>query len=130
MSRLLTVALATAAAAGGATLVADGAAGAATKPQVRDVDADVRWDGRLRLEAETAGASRVTFRYRGRTYRARVVDVDREDGTRDWARTVKAKRAHRRGGTTVRVKVRACSQSGCVTRTSREYLERPERDDD
>jgi hypothetical protein len=130
----------TIAAAGAAALLIGGgatAAGAAVTqqgtgggPRVHDVDADLTRDGRVRLEAETArSADRVTFRYDGRTFRARVVDTDADDGTEDWASTVTAARADRDGGTRISVRVRACSEAGCTTRTVRERLEAPDDDD-
>jgi hypothetical protein len=96
--------------------------------RISDIDADLRRGGRLRLEAETRGATRLTFTYRGRHYAGRVVETD--DGAREWARTVRARRGDRSGGHRVRIRVRACGGGDCSTRSSREYLERPGRDDD
>ena len=130
----------TIAAAGAAALLIGGgatAAGAAVTqqqqgpgPRVHEVDADLRRDGRVRLEAETArSADRVTFRYDGRSFAGRVVDTDADDGTEDWASTVTAARGDRAGGTRISVRVRACSEDGCTTRTVRERLEAPDDDD-
>ena len=69
------------------------------------------------LEAETAGASRVTFTYRGRTVKAQRGGFDREDGTRDWYRTVRARGNDAAGNVTVDVKVRACKAGACDTVT-------------
>jgi hypothetical protein len=96
--------------------------------RISDIEADLRRGGRLRLEAETRGARRVTFTYRGRHYAGRVVDTD--DGAREWARTVRARRGDRAGGHRVTIRVRACGGGHCSTRASREYLERPDSDDD
>jgi hypothetical protein len=128
----------TLAAAGAAALLLGGgatAAGAAITDQgggsgrITDVDADLRTDGKLRLEAETPRAvDRVTFRYDGRTFRARVVETD-DDGTEDWASNVTPARADRDGGTRISVRVQACDGDRCTTRTVRERLEGPEDDD-
>jgi hypothetical protein len=93
-------------------------------PRIVDIDADLRLDGRISLEAETAGASRVQFTYRGRIYKARKGAFDHEDGTRDWRRAVRARGSDAGGGTTVEIEVRACKGGACVTRTQREHLER------
>jgi hypothetical protein len=106
--------------------VATGAQSAA--PRIADVDADLRFDGRVYLEAETAGATRVHFTYRGRTVKARRGALDREDGTRDWGRVVRARGGDASGGNTVEIKVRACSGGQCVTATRREHLEREDDD--
>jgi hypothetical protein len=95
----------------------------AAAPRIADIDADLRFDGKVHLEAETAGASRVQFTYRGRTYTARKGGFDAEDGTRDWRRTVRARGGDADGGNTVKIKVRACKGGECVTRTERERLE-------
>jgi hypothetical protein len=95
--------------------------------RISDIDADLQRGGRLRLEAEVRGASRVTFTYRGRHYAGRVVDTD--DGAREWARTVRARRGDRSGGRRVTIRVRACDGGDCTTRSSREHLERPDDDD-
>jgi len=130
----------TIAAAGAAALLLGGgatAAGAAITDQaggtsrISDVDADLRSDGELRLEAETPRAiDRVTFRYDGRTFRARVVDTDDDDGSKDWASNVTPDRADRNGGTRISIRVQACDGDSCSTRTVRERLEAPEADDD
>jgi hypothetical protein len=96
--------------------------------RISDIDADLRRGGRLRLEAETRGATRLTFTYRGRHYAGRVVETD--DGAREWARTVPARGGDRSGGHRVTIRVRACGGGHCSTRSSREYLERPDGDDD
>ncbi len=100
----------------------------AAAPRIVDIDADLRFDGRVYLEAETAGATRVRFTYRGRTFKARRGAFDREDGTRDWGRVVRARGGDAAGGHTVKLKVRACKGGTCVTRTQREHLEREDDD--
>lgn len=91
---------------------------------IDDLDADLLFSGRLRVEAETsANADRVTFTYAGRDAAGRVVEVDRDDGTRDWARSVSARPADRRGNRRITIRARACDGDRCVTRTSREFLE-------
>ncbi len=101
---------------------------AAAAPRVVDVDADLRFDGRVLLEAETAGAGKVTFTYRGVTVKARRGGFDREDGTRDWHRTVRARGTDASGNVTVDIKVRACKAGACDTVTDREHLEREDDD--
>ena len=96
----------------------------AAAPRIVDIDADLRFDGKVYLEAETAGASRVHFTYRGRTVKARKGAFDADDGTRDWGRAVRARGSDANGGTTVEIKVRACKGGQCVTSTQREHLER------
>jgi hypothetical protein len=66
----------------------------------------------------------VHFTYRGRTFKAHRGAFDREDGTRDWGRAVRARGGDAAGGTTVEIEVRACKGGACVTRTERERLER------
>jgi len=137
---LIAVTLAAAAGATGAGVAiantadgpGEGRAGAATSaatsaPRIHDIDADLLRNGRLRLEVETARASRVTFTFGVRQYAGRVVEVDREDGTRDWARTVGTRAA---AGRRVTIRVKACSGQRCASKSSSEVLERPERDDD
>lgn len=93
--------------------------------RVLDADADLHWNGKIRLEAETAGANRVWITYAGTRYRAKLVEIDRQEGTREWARTVRATSAHRAGGRTVTIRVRACAAGGrCAVRSEREYLDR------
>jgi hypothetical protein len=107
------------------------AAGAATATatttatgRVVDADADLVAAKKVRLEAETRGAARVTFIYAGRRHAGRLAEVEREDGTRDWARTVTALRSDRREGRIVAFKVRACDAAGaCTTRSFRERVE-------
>ena len=109
-------------------VAAPAASGAQVAPRIADVDADLRSDGRVVLEAETAGATRVHFTYRGRTVKARKGTFDREDGTRDWRRVVRARGGDAAGGTTVEITVRACEGGTCVTSTQREHLEREDDD--
>jgi hypothetical protein len=109
-------------------VAAPAASGAAAAPRIADIDADLRFDGRVFLEAETAGATRVHFTYRGRTITARKGGFDREDGTRDWHRVVRARSGDAAGGTTVEITVRACKGGTCVTSTQREHLEREDDD--
>lgn len=101
----------------------------AAAARVLDLDADLLFEGRLRLEAETSGADRVTFTYRGHRYRGRLVEIDREDATREWARTITARGADRRGARRITIRAQACDGSRCSTRSESEFLERPERDD-
>jgi hypothetical protein len=70
----------------------------------------------------------VHFTYRGRTFKARRGAFDREDGTRDWRRVVRARGGDAAGGTTVEITVRACKGDRCVTTTQREHLEREDDD--
>jgi hypothetical protein len=129
----------TIAAAGAAALLPGGgatAAGAAVTsqgtggPRISDVDADLTRSGKLRLEAETPrAADRVSFTYDGRTFRARVVDVDDDDRSKDWAATVTPAQADRNGGTRISLRVRACDGDRCTTRTVREHVEAPDDDD-
>jgi hypothetical protein len=120
------------AAVAGATVVDTGSptATAAAGPRISDIDADVATNGRLRLEAETAAAARrVSFTYNGKTVQGKLVDVDDDDRSRDWAVTVPARQADREGGRRVTVKVRACSDGDCATKTSKPFVE-PREDDD
>lgn len=92
--------------AGGAT------AASSTAPRIDDIEVEALAGGKLRLETELIGrATRVTFTYRGRSYKARK----QADG--DWTRTVTA-RGGDRDDSIVRLKVRACNGTKCVTRTS------------
>jgi hypothetical protein len=122
---LAVAAIVATAAAGALALQASGAdqTPSAAAAQVRDIDADLIRPGRLRMEAETAGASRVTFSYRGRSYGGRLDEIDREYGTRDWSHTVRARRGDRRAGRLVTVRVRACTASRCTSTSHRERLE-------
>jgi len=110
------------AAAGDARAVA---AAAPSAPRIHDIDADLLRGGRLRLETETSSrATKVRFTYAGRQYAGRVVDVDRDDATKDWARTVNTSA---KSGRRVTVRVKTCKGQRCTTRSSTELLER---DDD
>jgi len=101
------------------------AAAAPSAPRVHDIDADLLRGGRLRLEAETSiRATKVTFTYAGRQAAGRVVETDREDATKDWARTVTSRSS---AGRRVTIRVKACAGKRCATRSSSELLER---DDD
>jgi hypothetical protein len=111
-----------------AATAAPSAATVKARPIIDDIDADLRFDGRVRLEAETAGAARVTFTYRGRRVAAHKGRLDREDGTRDWRRTVAARGGDASGLATVTIKVRACKGDVCVTRSDTERLEREDLD--
>jgi hypothetical protein len=102
----------------------------ATAVQIHDIDADLLRGDRLRLEAETTGARRVTFTYAGRRYGARLVEIDHNERSREWARVVRARRADIAGRRRLTIPVRACSSGRCVARSSRELLEPPERRDD
>lgn len=97
--------------------------------RVGDLDADLLFSGRLRLQAETSDdVNRLTFTYRGRRYTGRVVEVDREDRTREWERTIQARGADRRGNRTITIRARACDGDRCASRSSREFLEREDDD--
>jgi hypothetical protein len=129
----------TIAAAGAAALLLGGgatAAGAAMTsqdsgtPRITEADADLTRSGRLRLEAETSrSADRVSFHYDGRTFRARVVDVDDDDGSKDWGSTVPPAQVDRNGGTRISLRIRACDGDRCSTRTVQERVEAPDDDD-
>jgi hypothetical protein len=129
----------TIAAAGAAALLLGGgatAAGAAGTtqgsgtPRITHVHAHLTRSGRLRLEAETSrAADRVSFHYDGRMFRARVVDVDDDDGSKDWGSTVTPAQADRNGGTRISLRIRACDGDSCSTRTFREHVEAPDDDD-
>ena len=101
---------------------------AAAAPRVVDVDADLRFDGRVLLEAETAGAGKVTFTYRGRTVKAKRGGFDREDGTRDWYRTVRARGNDAAGNVTVDIKVAPARPARATRSRDREHLEREDDD--
>jgi hypothetical protein len=101
------------------------AAAAPSAPRIHDIDADLLRGGRLRLEAETSSrATKLTFTYAGRQHAGRVVEVDRDDATKDWARTVGTSA---KAGRRVTVRVKTCRGQRCTTRSSSELLER---DDD
>ena len=53
---------------------------------------------------------------------------DREDGTRDWYRTVRARSGDANGNVRVDITVRACKGGSCVTSTQSEHLEREDDD--
>jgi hypothetical protein len=63
------------------------------------------------------------------TFRARVVDVDDDDGSKDWGSTVTPAQADRNGGTRISLRIRACDGDRCSTRTVRERVEAPDDDD-
>jgi hypothetical protein len=111
----------TAGALAAATALA-GAAPALAAPRVIDVDAELERGNRLHLQAETsADARRVTFRIDGRSIRGRLTDIDREDRTREFERTVRA------GGVTQgnrSITVRVCGGGDCASRTVRVFVER------
>lgn len=109
--------------AASATAIGAAASAQSAAPRVDDVDADLLAGGRLRLEAETIRATRVTFAYGDRRVAGRLVEIDDDDGSRDWARTIAPRRADR-PGRRVAVRVIACAGSRCTTRTSRETLDR------
>ncbi|MEZ5122075.1 MAG: hypothetical protein R2736_10945 [Solirubrobacterales bacterium] len=115
-----TTALATAAL--GAAVALTGAAPALAAPHVRDVDAELHPGGWLHLSAETsAGARRLTFHVAGRSIRGRLTDIDREDRTREFERTVRARGV---GTGTRSIRVRVCGRRGCSTQTFRTFVER------
>lgn len=106
-----------------ATTALAAAAPALAAPRVFDVDAELERGNRLHLQAETsADARRVSFRIDGRSIRGRLTDVDREDRTREFDRTVRA------GGVTTgnrAITVRVCGSGGdCASRTVRVFVER------
>jgi hypothetical protein len=119
--RQQSIRLATALALTGLAVAASPALAAA--PSVRDIDAELV-GSQLHLETETAGATKVTFRFAGRSAVGRLTDIDHEDGTRDFERFVKAGgiKPGRRA-----ITVRACGADGCTTRTATVFIER---DDD
>jgi hypothetical protein len=124
MKLLAGVAAAGALAAGVIATTAATAATATAATRAVDGDADLVASSKVRLEAETRGAARVTFVYGGRRHAGRLTGTDREDGTREWARTVTALRSDRAAGRVVSFKVRACDASGaCTTRSFRERVE-------
>lgn len=99
---------------------------AAASAMATDGDADLVGSKSVRLSAETRGATSTTFLYNGKRRAGRLVEIDNEDGTRDWARTVRAKRSDRKPGRIVTFKVRACSGGDCTTT---KFSERVEWDD-
>lgn len=92
----------------------------AAAPSVLDIDAELTPGGRLHLQAETRGATSVTFRWAGRSAKGYVTEIDREDGTREYERTV-ASRGMKPG--TRAITVRACGADGCSSRTVRTHVE-------
>lgn len=107
-------------AAGLATLALAAAPASAAAPSVLDVDAELKPGNRLQLQAETRGATSVTFRWAGRSAKGYVTEIDREDGTRDYERTVSA-RGMKPGMRAITV--RACGADGCTNRTVRTHVE-------
>lgn len=113
----------TAVAVGAAGLAAAALAAApasAAAPSVLDVDAEIKPGGRLHLQAETRGATSVTFKWAGRSAKGYLTEIDREDGTREYERTVSS-RGMKQG--TRAITVRACGADGCTNRTVRTYVE-------
>lgn len=106
-----------------ASLAATASPALAAAPTIRDVDAELE-GGRLHLSTETTGATKVTFRFAGRSAAGRLTDTDAEDGTRDYERRVKAGgiKPGRRA-----ITVKACGADGCTTRTVTLFIDR---DDD
>ena len=114
---------ASAALAVGGTSVADGATGSAAQARVTDGDADI-FGKRIRLEADTTmSTSRVTFIYGGERYRAKLVETDMEDRTREWSHTARSLKSDRSAGRTVKFRVRACDASACTTTRYTEIVE-------
>ena len=99
---------------------------AAASALATDGDADLVTKSQVRLQAETRGASSVQFLYNGRRQNGKLTEIDDEDGTRDWSRTVTAKRSDRKPGSRVTCKVRACGDGKCTTT---KFSERVEWDD-
>lgn len=92
----------------------------AAAPSVLDVDAELTPGGRLHLQTETRGATSVTFKWAGRSAKGYLTEIDREDGTREYERTV-ASRGMKPG--TRAITVRACGADGCTSRTVRTHVE-------
>lgn len=107
-------------AAGLAAAALAAAPASAAAPSVLDIDAELTPGGRLHLQAETRGATSVTFKWAGRSAKGYVTEIDREDGTRDYERTV-ASRGMKPG--TRAITVRACGADGCTNRTVRTFVE-------
>ena len=99
---------------------------AAASAMATDGDAELVGSKSVRLTAETRGAATTTFLYNGKRRDGRLTEVDAEDGTRDWMRTVRAKRSDRQPGDVVTFKVRACDDGRCTTT---KFSERVEWDD-
>jgi hypothetical protein len=104
------------------TLIAVAAAAA----MATDGDADLVGAKHVRLQADTRGASSVTFMYRGKHRKGRLTDIDHSDREREWSRTMIAKRSDRRAGARVTFRVRACGGGDCHTT---KFSERVEWDD-
>ncbi len=92
----------------------------AAAPRVHDIDAELKPGQRLHLQAETSGATRVTFSFAGRTAKGYLTETDAEDGTRDYERTV-ASRGMKPG--TRKITAKACGADGCTSRSVRVYVE-------
>jgi hypothetical protein len=120
LKHTLTTTAAAAVLAGGGAVVATSAVAA---PSAVDGDAELVTAKKLRLSAETRGADSVQFVYGGHSYAGRLVDVDAEDGEREWSRTVTAHDSDRSAGRVVKFKVSACDGGACTTTTVRERLE-------
>lgn len=112
----------------GAAIAAPAAPAQAAAPRIIDVGADLTFDGRVELDAETTGASRVKVTYRGRTVKLRKGEFDRDDRSREWFRTVRARGGDENGNVRVTLKVRACRGGDCVTSPATEFLEREDDD--
>ncbi|HYI17129.1 MAG TPA: hypothetical protein VD836_00395 [Solirubrobacteraceae bacterium] len=111
-----------------AAVAAPAATAHAAAPRITDIDAELTRDGRVELDVETTRASRVELTYRGRTITLRKGEWDRDDRTRDWYRTVRARGGDAGGNVRVTLKVRACLDGDCTTRSAAEFLEREDGD--
>jgi hypothetical protein len=83
-------------------------------PRIREIEADWRSGGRIKLRAELvrrgAKITKVRFRYRGRGFTARKA------GDHEWAKTVTARGGDTRGDV-ISFRVRACAGERCKART-------------
>ena len=116
--RTLPILAVPAAAVGLAFAVAPASAAA---PSITDIDAELTSGGRLHLQTEVRGATRVTFSWAGRSAKGYLTDVDDDgDGDREYERTVAARGL--KPGTRA-ITVRACGADGCASRTVRTFVE-------
>ncbi|HEX2071063.1 MAG TPA: hypothetical protein VHF90_05385 [Thermoleophilaceae bacterium] len=83
-------------------------------PRIRDIEADWRASGKIRLRTELvrrgAAIGSVRFRYRGEGFKANKV------GDHEWARTVAPRGGDSRGDV-ITFRVRACAAKRCNVRT-------------
>lgn len=83
-------------------------------PRIREIEADWRSGGRIKLRTELvrrgAKITKVRFRYRGRGFTAKKA------GDHEWAKTVDARGGDGRGDV-ITFRVRACAGERCNART-------------